>query len=159
MRERKTAKVYNGQGPPVSERLVSERFKERRRAILDKALDAFVEVDSTGLMTGWNAQAEVLLGWPRSEALGRQFSQLIVSPGHSEAYDKDLEHFFEPGTEPVRSGWLETTALHRDGHAFPIELAAIAGPQGEARRMAAFMRDVTGEKQIVTFSIWKPPSC
>src|ERR1700674_3169046 len=135
-------KVHNGQVAPISDLL-----NERRRAILERAVDAFVEMDPSGLITGWNAQAEVLFGWPRSEALGRKVSQLVVAPGRSKAYDKALEKFFHPETEPVPGCWLETTALHRDGHEFPIELGASVVTQGEACRMAAFVRDMTREKE------------
>jgi PAS domain S-box-containing protein len=67
-----------------------DRLKEREHAILDHALDAFVETDPDGLITAWNLRAEILFGWPRPEALGRKFSQAMIAPGAGDAYDKSV---------------------------------------------------------------------
>ena len=37
------------------------------RGIIDTALDAFVQMDEQGLVTGWNTQAEQFFGWQRDE--------------------------------------------------------------------------------------------
>ncbi|HWZ44651.1 MAG TPA: PAS domain S-box protein [Candidatus Saccharimonadales bacterium] len=150
-----TEEVHNQQESPVVQQdreqgreYGREHNTQRRLAIVDHAPDVFVEVDSQGLITGWNSRAEVLFGWPRSEVLGRKFSQSMVAPGSNEIYDRALEKFFTSRAAPARNRWLETIALHRDGREFPIELAAVPAHEGDALRMAAFVRDQTREKHI-----------
>ena len=50
---------------------------------LDQVLDcvdlAVIATDADGVVTTWNARAEVLYGWGRDEALGRHISDLTVS--------------------------------------------------------------------------------
>src|SRR5258708_26761195 len=60
-------------------------LEERARAILDLAFDAFVEVDSEGLITAWNSAAESTFGWPRSEVIG-QPCRMIVPPLRPDTY-------------------------------------------------------------------------
>ncbi len=45
--------------------------QERNRAIVDTALDGVITIDSTGIVTDWNAQATTIFGWSREETLGR----------------------------------------------------------------------------------------
>ncbi|PZR19179.1 MAG: sensor domain-containing diguanylate cyclase, partial [Citrobacter freundii] len=46
-------------------------------AILRNAPDAYISMDDNGRITEWNRQAEVMLGWERSEALGQALDLLI----------------------------------------------------------------------------------
>ena len=50
----------------------------RHHQIIETALDAFVEMDSDGLITNWNARAETTFGWPRSDAIGQPFSKMVI---------------------------------------------------------------------------------
>ena len=68
--------------------------EERTRAILDRLQEAFVEVDSAGLVTDWNLQAETLFGWPRSEALGRDVSQVLIPARNRDVYEQGMRGFF-----------------------------------------------------------------
>ena len=40
------------------------------QAIINTALDAFVQLDETGIILEWSSQAEAMLGWTWSEAIG-----------------------------------------------------------------------------------------
>jgi two-component system, sensor histidine kinase and response regulator len=119
----------------------------RHHQIIETALDAFVGMDSSGLITDWNAQAERTFGWSRSEAIGRTVSEVIIPHRYREAHKQGLRHFYDTGTGPLLNERIEITALHRDGHEFPIELAISPLQWGERRHFAAFVRDVTERKQ------------
>lgn len=61
-------------------RLAQETLRESAqlaRGIIDTALDAFVQMSENGNVSDWNSQAESIFGWSRSEALGRNLSELI----------------------------------------------------------------------------------
>ena len=42
-------------------------------AVFENALDAVVVMNSAGVITGWNSQAEKTFGWSRQEAIGRRW--------------------------------------------------------------------------------------
>src|ERR1700692_3344215 len=55
------------------------------RGIIDTALDAFVQIDERGSIVNWNPQAEEIFGWPRQDALGKSFFDLVIAePDRSE---------------------------------------------------------------------------
>ncbi len=119
----------------------------RHHQIIETSLDAFIEMDSHGLITDWNAQAETTFGWSRSEAIGQTLSQMTIPHRYREAHTQGLRRFLATGEGPVLNKRIEITALHRDGTEFPIELAISAIRWGEKRLFSAFVRDVTEQKR------------
>ncbi len=119
----------------------------RHHQVIETALDAFIEMDSDGLITGWNAQAETTFGWSRSEAIGKTLSQMIIPPRYREAHKQGLRRFLATGAGPVMNKRIEIVGLRRDGTEFPIELAIGAIRWGEKHLFSAFVRDVTEQKR------------
>jgi len=119
----------------------------RHHQIIETALDAFVEMDSDGLITNWNARAETTFGWPRSDAIGQPFSKIAIPRRYQEADPQGLRRFLAAGEGAVLNKRIEITALHRDGSEFPIELAISSILWGKRRLFAAFVRDVTERKR------------
>jgi PAS domain S-box-containing protein len=124
-----------------------EASERRYHQILESTLDAFVGMDSSGLITDWNAQAETTFGWFRSEATGQMLSQMIIPGRYRDAHERGLRHFLGSGEGPMLNKRIEITSLHRDGREFPVELTitAISGRGGH--RFAAFVRDITERKR------------
>src|SRR6202790_5254340 len=123
-----------------------EASERRYHQILESALDAFVGMDSNGLITDWNAQAETTFGWLRSEATGRMLSQTIIPDGYRDAHGRGLRHFLASGEGPLLNKRIEISALHKDGREFPVELTISAMSGGGTHRFAAFVRDITERK-------------
>ncbi len=124
-----------------------ERREEKHRTILASAHEAFVAIDATSQILEWNQQAEATFGWSQQEAVGRQLPELIIPPRFRDAHMRGLERFMETGEGPALNQRLELSALHRDGHEFPIELSIAAIPQGETYLFSAFVHDITERKQ------------
>jgi len=53
--------------------------EERMQTIIDTSFNAFVRVDENGCVVEWNPAAETLFGWSRDEALGRDFSSILIA--------------------------------------------------------------------------------
>jgi PAS domain S-box-containing protein len=119
----------------------------RLRAILDSSLDAVVTMDQAGVITGWNAAAERVLGWSASDAIGRFLSDTIIPPQHREAHTRGRERFLATGEGPILGRRIEITALHRDGREFPVELTVAPVRLGDAWLFSAFLRDLTEQKR------------
>jgi diguanylate cyclase (GGDEF)-like protein/PAS domain S-box-containing protein len=126
----------------------------RLRATIDNALDAVVQMNSDGVITGWNEQAEKIFGWARGEAVGRLLHEIIIPPQYREEHVRGMQRYLLTGTGPVLNSRIEITSLHRDGREFPVELAiTVIEVQGQ-HEFSAFIRDITNKKESEEL-IWK----
>jgi PAS domain S-box-containing protein len=117
--------------------------EERHQLNFETALDGIIMIDSRGKITGWNTQAEKMFGWPRAEALGRELAELII-PEHQRAEHREgLRRYVETGMQRVLNKRIELSALHRDGHEMPVELAISPLGFGEDLVFSAYIRDIT----------------
>jgi diguanylate cyclase (GGDEF)-like protein/PAS domain S-box-containing protein len=125
-----------------------ESNEKKSREILETALDVFVGMDSSGTIVDWNAQAAATFGWSREEAVGQLLFHIIIPARYRRSYEKGPEHFLVSGEGSVLNTRIEITALHRDGHEFPIELAISPIRWGQVRLFTAFVRDITARKNM-----------
>jgi PAS domain S-box-containing protein len=128
----------------ITERKLAE---ERYRYIFDGALDAIISIDSTNKIIEWNQQAEKIFGWPRKEVYGKPLTETIIPVSLREAHLKGFNRYLQSGEGPLLNRRIEITALHRDGHEFPVELSItpINLPNGVI--FSAFLRDITERKK------------
>lgn len=95
--------------------------EERMRLIVDSALDAVAAMDDAGRITEWNAQAEKTFGWSRDQAIGMPLDATIVPARYRKGHNESMRAFLETGTGPILGRRIEISAMHRDGHEFPVE--------------------------------------
>lgn len=126
----------------------------RLRATIDNALDAVVQMDSKGVVTGWNDQAFNIFGWTRKEAIGRLLHELIIPPQYREDHIRGMQHYLASGVGPVLNSRIEITSLHRSGREFPVELAITSIKVEDKNEFSAFIRDITSKKESEEI-IWK----
>jgi PAS domain S-box-containing protein len=116
-------------------------------ATINTALDAIVQIDSAGTITRWNNQAEIIFGWLREEAIGQMLHETIIPPQHRAAHIDGMKHFLATSEGPVLNKRIEITALHRNGHEFPVELSITPLKFSGKYEFSAFLRDITERKQ------------
>jgi PAS domain S-box-containing protein len=119
----------------------------RFQAVVDTAHEAFVSMDVNGLITAWNPQAEVTFGWKRDEALGQILADMIIPPRYRQAHWAGLRRFLQTGEGPVLNRRLELTALHRDGHEFPVEITISSLRVNHDHIFNAFVHDISERKK------------
>ncbi len=124
-----------------------EESEDRLRLTIDTALDAVINADSRGVITGWNTQAEKIFGRTRAEAIGQALDQTIIPETYREKHRHGLAHYLQTGEGPVLNQRIEIAALRRDGTEFPIELAIVPIRSEEGVSFSAFVRDITERKQ------------
>jgi PAS domain S-box-containing protein len=124
-----------------------EESELTNRLIMTGALDAIITMNSDGLITFWNPQAEKIFGWKAEEVTGRLLSDAIIPEQYREAHAKGLQHYKRSGTGPVLNKQIEITALHKDGSEFPIELSIIPIKQNETEFFCSFIRDISERKK------------
>lgn len=120
---------------------------EKNRAILATTHEAFVGIDESSTICEWNEQAHATFGWSQEEAVGRSLTETIIPEKYREQHQRGIEYFLATGEGPVLNKRLELSALHRDGHEFPVELTITPVQQGDVFLFAAFVHDITEEKQ------------
>jgi PAS domain S-box-containing protein len=113
------------------------------RAVLNAAISAVVVMDAQGKIVDWNARAEVLFGWSRAEAIGRDLGETIVPRQHRAAHQRGMKHYLETGEARVLNRLMEMTALHREGREFPVELSISPLKLNNTVAFCGFLTDIT----------------
>jgi two-component system, cell cycle sensor histidine kinase and response regulator CckA len=121
--------------------------QERNRAIVDNAFDGVITIDSTGIVTDWNAQATAIFGWSREDALGRALSETIIPERDRQAHEHGIREFLRTGAGAILNRRIEIVAQHRDGRELPVEVAMSPAKIGDAYIFSAFIRDITDRRR------------
>jgi diguanylate cyclase (GGDEF)-like protein/PAS domain S-box-containing protein len=122
------------------------QHEERTRLIVESALDAVVVIDATGCIIDWNPQAAITFGWVREDVIGSSLTETIVPDRYREAHKQALRVFLETGAGPIVNKRIELSAIHRDGHEFPIELTVSPIRHCGGWIFSSFIRDLTERK-------------
>ncbi len=112
------------------------------RSILATVPDAMVVIDERGRILSFSAAAERMFGFAEAEVLGENVSMLMPSPDR-EKHDGYLSNYMGTGERKIIGIGRVTTARHREGYTFPIELSVGEARIGEQRIFTGFIRDLT----------------
>jgi PAS domain S-box-containing protein len=127
-------------------RLAQETLLESEqlaRGIVDTALDAFIQIDESGTIVDWNSQAEAIFGWTRKDALGKNFTALILSEADRVELGAALQRFLGSGQSQNLGRRREINARRRDGKEFRAELSITALKRRGGLLFNGFVRDLT----------------
>ena len=117
--------------------------QSRLRSVLDTALDAVIQIDAQGRITGWNPHAEACFGWAAEQAIGQYVHDLIIPLRYRHAHGQGMERYLSSGESRVLHSHMEVEGMHQDGHEFPMELAITSIHAPEGTSFVAFVRDIT----------------
>ncbi|MBR7791304.1 PAS domain S-box protein [Undibacterium sp. FT147W] len=118
------------------------------RGILNSSQDAIITIDSRGRVSDWNPRAEQMLGWTRAEALGLVLNDTITPPKNREYFQYGMKRFLALGEGLILNKRIETSALHKNGTEFPVELTFTHHKLGRHFYFTAFITDITERKAI-----------
>lgn len=139
---------FNQMADGFSGLMVKQREgEERLQAIVNSALDAVIQMNDDGRITGWNKPAQSIFGWTREEAIGWNLHELIIPVRYRERHLHGIKHFLATGHGPVLNSRVEVEGLHRDDHEFPIELAISSIHTMRGVEFNAFVRDITQRRR------------
>ncbi len=116
------------------------------RSILATIPDAMVVIDETGHILSFSAAAEKMFGYAEQEVLGENVAILMPSPDR-EQHDQYLKNYLATGQRKIIGIGRVTTARHRNGNTFPIELAVGEAFIDERRIFTGFIHDITQRQQ------------
>lgn len=112
------------------------------RSILATVPDAMIVIDEQGKILSFSAAAEKMFGFKEAEVLDENISMLMPSPDR-ERHDGYLENYRRTGERKIIGIGRVTTARHRDGFTFPIELSIGEALLGDKRIFTGFIHDIT----------------
>ncbi|MEO7046421.1 MAG: PAS domain S-box protein, partial [Ferruginibacter sp.] len=121
--------------------------EEKRRLIMNGALDAIISIDIHETITFWNPQAERIFGWKESEVIGKPLSELIIPQQYRKYHIEGLKNYLKTGDGKALNILMELSAIRRSGEEFPIELTIIPIKQSGEEFFCAFIRDITQRKR------------
>ncbi len=121
--------------------------ESRLRSIINASMGAVIQMNSNGIIIGWDGPAENLFGWSRQEALGQRLDRLIVPPQYRAAAMEGLKHFLATGEGPLLNRRIERLALRRDGSEFPVEFSVSPIPRQGGYDFVGFARDITERRR------------
>lgn len=124
--------------------------EEKRRLIMNAALDAIICIDTEGMVTFWNPQAEHIFGWKQEEVIGKRLSTIIIPEEYRFFHDQGMEQYKKTGKGQALNILLELKAINRNNVGFPIELTVLPIHQEGESFFCAFIRDITQRKKAET---------
>ena len=128
------------------ERSAATGREEHLRSILATVPDAMVLIDEMGTIISFSAAAEKMFGYAESEVVGENVSMLMPSPDR-ERHDGYLRNYRDTGVRKIIGIGRVTTARHRDGNTFPIELSVGEAWVDGKRIFTGFIHDVTERRR------------
>src|SRR5216683_2869633 len=127
--------------------------QQMAQAIINTALDAFVQTDEAGVILDWSPHAEAMLGWTRSEAIGAKAEDLIVPELQRDSNNQWVKQFLHDVGIGAKGWRFEAPLLHRDGSEIFTEMSLTELRRGEGHIINAFIRDITqkraAEEQLI----------
>jgi diguanylate cyclase (GGDEF)-like protein/PAS domain S-box-containing protein len=135
----------------ANQALTKESLRERTAElsnILEYASDVYVSLDDSGVVTAWNRQAELVLGWSHAEAIGRPLADLIVSADTASAYHEDIARFRRTGALAIANQRVEFPVRRKDGSTLTVEARANTLEVQGRRIISLFLHDITERKRM-----------
>ena len=138
--------------PDVTPVICNHQVLHEPQAVLAAALEAYVAIDAADRVIGWNAAAEATFGYPHAEACGREITSLVIPARYRDQHRAGLARVAAGGPGRVLGQRLQLTAMHRDGHEFPIEMTLTATDTPAGPVFHAFAHDVSAAVRAGRFS-------
>ena len=115
---------------------------------LEKLVDPFVIIDTSGYVVHANPAACDLFGWERDELEGEKVNVLMGEPFRTQ-HDGYLQNYLATGERKAIGQVRRVVGRHRDGHDFPCELSVSVskGADGETR-FYGIVRDASERERV-----------
>jgi PAS domain S-box-containing protein len=119
----------------------------RKAAVLDSALDAILTMDQEGRLTECNRAAEEVLGYRRTELIGRRAAETLVPLSLRDAFRRALIGFLTTGESGLLNRRQEATVRRADGSELPVEVAVTTFVHGGKQNFTAYLRDTSDRRR------------
>lgn len=125
-----------------------QESEHRFRQVINSSRDAVVIADSSGQIQEWNHEAEQLFGYPRSFAIGKSITWLLLPEPLSQRLSESpgkLLSYMERAVKQHRRYTL--TGQHQNGAQFPVEVSISSFETNHNVLFSLFLRDITERQE------------
>ena len=122
----------------------------RLQRVIDTSMDAVIVINEHGMVSEWNPAAEKMFGWSYAEIRKQPIHETIIPQEFRQRHLQGVRRLIEVDKVSILSKRLESLALHRDGHVFPVELAMTSIQTENGWAFNAFIRDLSDQKNKET---------
>ncbi len=91
------------------------------KIILDNIADGIIMIDQKGNIQSFNKAAEVIFGYRKEQAIGKNISLLMPEP-HKSQHNEFIESFLRTGKTSILGKGREVSGLRKNGTVFPLDL-------------------------------------
>ena len=119
----------------------------RFKSITDSAQDAVIIMDENGCISFFNASAERMFGYHRTETIGKRLHQLLAPDTYREMFDMGFPDFRKTGRGIVIGRVMEMEGKRKDGTVFPVELSVSSYYTDGGWHATGILRDITDRKR------------
>ena len=117
------------------------------RALLTTTVDGVITLDGDATIHEFNASAERIFGWQRSEIVGRNLELLMADPERSRR--EGMLHFLRTGNPELVQRGSEVMAVRKDGSQLPIRRVLGHARLGERDLYVLFVTDISERRAMV----------
>ncbi len=118
----------------------------RKTAVVRSSLDGIIATDHEGRILEFNPAAERLIGYRGADVVGKDLTELIVSPAQQGSHRARLTQLRDPATDFAVLGRFETSILRIDGSELLVEMAITRVELEGLPTFTSFIRDLTERK-------------
>ena len=128
----------------ITDRKQYEAIAHRQTEIIRQSPSAIVVTDIQGAVTGWNAGAERLYGYPEAEVLGQGVDFLLPEADRSSHWERIISPLLQSGQITV-----EVTSQRKTGDIIIVDLALwlLRDAAGTPIAMVGYSFDISARKQ------------
>lgn len=119
---------------------ISNANETRLLAMMDTAVDAIITVNHHGIIIGANQAVLEIYGWQPERLIGQNVS-VLIPPSKQSIFN--LSSFASNEQGSMSGSALESEALHKNGHVFPIRLAVGHVKLASEELYVAFVADIS----------------
>ncbi len=118
----------------------------RLQRVIDSSMDAVIVIDKHGIIKEWNPAAERMFGWSYADIKKQPIHELIIPEKLRERHLQGMQRLMEENKISFVAKRIESIAMHREGHTFPVELSMTSILTGNGWVFNTYIRDLSEMK-------------
>ena len=124
--------------------------ENRIAAIADATSEAIIMQDQGGRVSFWNPAAEAIFGYTTAQALGQEFTSLVLAPEQRASFALAVSQSYGLSCRPHDAEVRQLIGTRRNGQTFPMEFTLAPVRMKEGVEVVVVLRDISARKKLET---------
>ncbi|MBU2894016.1 response regulator [Colwellia sp. D2M02] len=124
--------------------LLAKQAANKITAIFNSTAEGFITINEQGIITSFNAAAQLMFGYSEVEVVGENIS-ILMPTNHSIKHDEYIKNYLATGLAGIIGVGRKLTAKKKSGEMFPIHLAISKAENEEGIIFTGVIRDTSKE--------------